>query len=82
MSFEPQGIAAAIRKYIPDFKIYYDIDPVRQQIAESLPNHVDPTAAIEEWGFCPQYDLDRMTRDMLNKLSKKLDIPFKTVAAV
>lgn len=72
MSFEPSQIAAAIKKYIPEFTMDYDVDPVRQAIADSWPNSLDDTAARTEWGFKAKYDLDSMTRDMLDKLSKKL----------
>ena len=71
MSFEPEEIAASIRKYIPDFELEYDVDPVRQGIANSWPNSIDATCAKEEWNFSPNYDLDKMTREMLVQLSKK-----------
>lgn len=74
MSFEPEELAASIRKFIPDFQIEYDVDPVRQSIADSWPNSLDDTAAREEWGWNPKYDLDSMTKDMLEKLKIKLDI--------
>lgn len=72
MSFEPSQIAAAIKKYIPEFSMDYDVDPVRQAIADSWPNSLDSSAARDEWGFKAKYDLDSMTKDMLEKLSKKL----------
>ena len=72
MSFEPEEIAAAIRKHLPDFEMKYEVDPVRQAIAESWPNALDVSAAQEEWGFKAEYDLDRMVEDMLEKLSDKL----------
>lgn len=72
MSFEPEEIAAAIRKHIPDFKLNYQVDPARQAIANSWPNSIDATAAKEEWGFHAEYDLDKMTADMLEKLQAKL----------
>lgn len=56
---------------MPDFTMTYDVDPVRQGIAESWPNSIDATAAKEEWGFKAEYDLDKMTVDMLEKLKKK-----------
>ncbi|WP_426348109.1 L-threonine 3-dehydrogenase [Alloiococcus sp. CFN-8] len=74
MSFEPSQLAEAIRKYIPGFTINYEVDPVRQAIADSWPNSIDSTAAAEEWGFKAEYDLDAMTKDMLEKLKVKLDI--------
>lgn len=72
MSVDPESIATAIRRHIPDFKIDYQIDPVRQAIADSWPNSLDDRAAREEWGWQPQYTLETMTQDMLAKLSSKL----------
>ncbi len=72
MSFEPEEIAASIRKHIPDFKLDYQVDPARQAIADSWPNSIDAAAAKEEWGFHAEYDLDKMTEDMLEKLRTKL----------
>ncbi|MDO4702776.1 NAD-dependent epimerase/dehydratase family protein [Tannerella sp.] len=71
MSFDPEIICAQIRKYLPDFEMEYRIDPLRQAIAESWPNMMDDTCAREEWDWAPQYDLDTMTRDMLEKLKEK-----------
>jgi nucleoside-diphosphate-sugar epimerase len=72
MSFDPQIIYSQIKRYIPDFEMVYDIDPLRQKIAESWPNSLDDTCAREEWDWSPKYDLDSMTQDMLEKLSLKL----------
>ena len=74
MSFEPSQIAGEIKKHIPNFEMKYDVDPVRQAIADSWPNAIDCTCAKEEWGFKAQYDLSSMTTDMLEKLKTKLDI--------
>ena len=74
MSFEPSQIAASIQKHIPSFQIAYDVDPVRQAIADSWPDSIDPSAAIAEWGFKVDYDLDKMTADMLMKLKRKLAV--------
>lgn len=71
MSFEPSQIAAAIKKYMPEFTMDYKVDPMRQAIADSWPNSIDASAAREEWGFTVKYDLDMMTKDMLEKLSEK-----------
>ncbi len=71
MSFEPEQIAAEIKKHIPGFEMSYDVDPVRQGIANTWPNSIDPTAAKEEWGFKAEYDLAKMTTDMLEKLKAK-----------
>ena len=72
MSFEPEEIAAEVKKHIPEFEMTYDVDPVRQGIAESWPNSLDVSKAKEEWNFSPQYDLEKMTADMLEKLSAKM----------
>lgn len=70
MSFAPEDIAAAIARRIPDFVMRYEIDPVRQAIAESWPRHMDDSAARHEWGWRPDYDLEAMVDDMLDQLSK------------
>ncbi|MDO9510127.1 MAG: NAD-dependent epimerase/dehydratase family protein [Bacteroidales bacterium] len=70
MSFSAGDLAASIKKYIPGFEIEYKPD-FRQLIADSWPNSVDDTAAREEWGWKPDYDLDAMTRDMLSVLGEK-----------
>ncbi len=74
MSFSPEDIATEIRKHIPDFILNYEIDPIRQEIADSWPNNMDDSSAIKEWGWKPQYDLSLMTSDMLEKLCGKLKI--------
>ncbi|QKE72866.1 L-threonine 3-dehydrogenase [Arthrobacter citreus] len=74
MSFEPTQIAASICKFIPEFTLDFDIDPIRQGIANSWPNSIDSSAAKQEWGFDPKFDLDLMTEDMLNKLASKLNV--------
>jgi nucleoside-diphosphate-sugar epimerase len=71
MSFEPEDIAASIRKVIPNFELSYDVDPVRQAIADSWADSLDCSAAKEEWGFAPKFDLDAMTRDMLERVKPK-----------
>jgi nucleoside-diphosphate-sugar epimerase len=72
MSFDPEQLAAEIKKHIPEFELSYEVDPVRQAIADSWPNSIDASAAAEEWGFKAQYDLGSMTADMLEKLKVKL----------
>lgn len=71
MSFSPEDLAAYIRKYIPDFEISYSIDPVRQALANSWPNMLEDYAARVEWGWDPEYDIDAMTRDMLEVLKNR-----------
>lgn len=68
MSFEPDTIYRKIKEYVPTFEMEYQVDPLRQAIAESWPNSLDDTCAREEWGWKPQYNLDEMTKDMLEKL--------------
>lgn len=72
MSFDPEVIYKKIKQYVPDFEMVYEIDPLRQAIADSWPNKLDDTCARMEWGWKPKYDLDAMTRDMLDKLRLKL----------
>ena len=72
MSFEPEEIFAVIKKYVPAFEMEYDVDPLKQSIAESWPNTMDDSCARQEWDWAPKYDLDSMTRDMLEKLRARL----------
>ncbi|WP_045521768.1 L-threonine 3-dehydrogenase [Neobacillus niacini] len=72
MSFAPEEIANEIKKHIPGFELTYNVDPVRQRIADSWPNSIDAIASEEEWGFKIEYDLAKMTEDMIKKLTNKL----------
>lgn len=72
MSFDPEKIFNEIKKHKPDFQMEYQIDPLKQSIADSWPDCLDDTCAREEWGWAPKYDLASMTVDMLDKLSKRL----------
>jgi len=71
MSFDPEIIYHNIKKYRPAFEMEYQVDPLRQAIADSWPNSLDDTCAREEWGWKPEYDLDSMTKDMLAKLEAR-----------
>jgi nucleoside-diphosphate-sugar epimerase len=68
MSIAPETITEEIQKHIPSFELSYDVDPIRQGIAESWPNAIDASAASQEWGFKAEYDLAKMTKDMLDKV--------------
>ena len=72
MSFAPETIFAEIKKYKPEFEMEYQVDPLKQSIAESWPDRMDDTCARREWGWAPTYDITRMTQDMLKKLSVRL----------
>ena len=74
MSFDPVIIYNKIKEYVPDFEMIYELDPLRQAIADSWPNSLDDTCARLEWDWKPEYDLDAMTRDMLEKLRIKFGI--------
>ncbi|MFO8074362.1 MAG: NAD-dependent epimerase/dehydratase family protein [Polyangia bacterium] len=70
MSFSAGELAAAIAEQVPGFEVVYEPD-FRQAIADSWPDSVDDSAAREEWGWKPAWDLERMTVDMLSKLREK-----------
>jgi nucleoside-diphosphate-sugar epimerase len=72
MSFDPEIIFHEIQKYIPDFSLEYQVDPLRQSIADSWPNSLDDSCAREEWDWRPTYDLKAMTTDMLYKLNERI----------
>ena len=69
MQLTPETLSNEIQKHLPGFTIDYDVDPVRQAIADSWPNRIDDTAAREEWGWEPLFDIASMTEDMLKHLS-------------
>jgi len=70
MSFCPAELVVEIKKHIPEFTCEYEPD-FRQAIADSWPRTIDDSAAREEWGWEPQYDLAAMTADMLEKLGQR-----------
>lgn len=69
-SFSPKELATEIKNHIPEFKINYEPDE-RQKIADSWPKSIDDSAAREEWGWKPEYDLPSMVKDMLDVLREK-----------
>ncbi|MCK4352464.1 NAD-dependent epimerase/dehydratase family protein [candidate division WOR-3 bacterium] len=71
MSFSAGELADSIKEIIPEFTCEYKPD-FRQAIADSWPKSLDDSAAREEWGWKPEYDLPKMTKDMIEKLSPKL----------
>lgn len=77
MSFDPEIIYAKIREYIPEFKMVYEHDPLRQAIADSWPNKLDDSCARAEWDWKPEYDLDGMTRHMIAHLREKFGLTEK-----
>jgi len=72
MSFAPRDLVREIRKYV-DFEVEYKPD-YRQKIADSWPRSLDDSAARQEWGWKPDYDLESMVKDIVDNLSKKLGI--------
>lgn len=73
MSFGPETIYEEIKKFKPNFEMIYEVDPMKQCIADSWPDSLDDSCAREEWGWNPIYNLNTMTKDMLEKLSIKLN---------
>ena len=71
MSFDPEILYHKIRERIPDFRMRYEVDPVRQAIANSWPDRMDDICAREEWGWKPSFGLDEMVDDMILKLRLK-----------
>ncbi len=69
MSFTPAEITASIQAYIPEFKVDFKPD-FRQDIADSWPNSIDDSQATVDWGWQPQFDLERTTEEMLRNLGK------------
>ena len=71
MQLTPAKLAQMIKEHIPDFVMDYDVDPVRQRIADSWPRRIDDSAARKEWGWQPEYDAQAMVADMLKQLNTK-----------
>jgi len=71
MSFSPKEIGAEIKKHMPEFTLDYKPD-YRQAIADSWPQSIDDSVATRDWGWKPEYSLERMTKDMLENLKIEL----------
>jgi nucleoside-diphosphate-sugar epimerase len=73
MSFDPEIIYSAIKKRIPDFRMRYEVDPVREAIAQSWPDKMDDSCARNEWGWKPEVSFEQMVDIMIEALRKKLN---------
>lgn len=73
VSFTPQEIAAEVAKHIPGFEMSYKPD-FRQAIADSWPASIDDSHAQNDWGWNLEYDLEKMTSDMMENLKKQYEI--------
>jgi len=71
ISFDPKGLAAEIKKLMPEFTITYKPD-FRQAIADSWPASINDEIARKDWGLEEEYDLEKMTKVMLEKIGEKL----------
>lgn len=71
MSFTPEVLAEEIRKHIPEFKIAYEPD-FRQKIADSWPSSIDDSSAREDWGWKHNFDISRLTTEMLEGIKEQL----------
>jgi nucleoside-diphosphate-sugar epimerase len=74
MSLAPEDVGREIQKRLPGFTYSHQEDAVRQAIADSGTRSLDDTAAREEWGWRPDYDLTALAEDMLTKIAAKLNI--------
>ncbi len=70
ISFSCEELANSIKKHIPEFEIEYKPD-FRQKIADTWPQSIDDSSSKNEWGWKAEYDLDKMTADMLEKIGQK-----------
>jgi len=69
INFTPKEIAESIKKVQPGFEISYEPD-FRQEIADSWPSSIDDSEARKDWSWKHEYDLENMTKVMLENLSK------------
>jgi nucleoside-diphosphate-sugar epimerase len=70
ISFTPELLAQEIKKHLPDFEMSYVDYDSRQAIADSWPKSIDDTQAQQDWGWQLDYDLAKITADMLTNLKK------------
>ncbi len=70
MSFSPKEIGESIQQHIPDFKLDFQSD-FRQEIADGWPQSIDDSTARNDWGWKPEFDLEKMTAEMLKQLGNK-----------
>ena len=70
VSFTPEVLAAEIQKHIPNFKLAYGHNDPRQEIANSWPQSIADAEATKDWGWKPEFDLAKLTVDMLQNLKK------------
>lgn len=73
IDFTPAEIAAAIRQHFPKFTMT-NLPDYRQAIADSWPQSIDDSEARAQWGWQHQYDLDKMTTDMIVNLKRILKV--------
>jgi nucleoside-diphosphate-sugar epimerase len=73
ISFSPEELATEIRKHMPDFTVTYQPD-FRQTIADSWPQSIDDAVAQKDWGWKPEFDLAKMTKDMLVNIEAQHEV--------
>lgn len=72
INFTPEELVAEIKKVYPTFVCTYDPDPIKQAIAESWPQSIDDSVATKDWGWKPEFDLEKLTTVMIEGLKKKV----------
>lgn len=68
MSFAPEEIVSMVKRFVPELEVTYQVDALRQAIAESWPNSLDDSCARAEWDWKPEYNLESMSEDMIRTL--------------
>ena len=71
VSFNPEELAAAITRAVPDFKIAYTPDS-RQAIADSWPRSLDDSKATADWNWKAKIGVEEMVKDMLANIDVSL----------
>nr|XP_033792145.1 L-threonine 3-dehydrogenase, mitochondrial-like isoform X2 [Geotrypetes seraphini] len=68
MSFTPEELAQEVHKHMPELQVIYNVDAIRQGIADSWPMNFDDSNARNDWGWKHEYDLPELVTTMLNFL--------------
>jgi len=73
ISFSAKELELEVKKHLPDIKISY-IPDERQKIADSWPSSIDDSTARKDWNWCHEYDLKKMTTEMISNIKDKFDM--------
>ena len=72
ITFNPRELAAEIKKNIPGFEMEYEVQALRQRIADSWPHYLEDDVARKDWGWNPKFNLEHMTKEIIKNLTPEM----------